>query len=103
MVFHVEFDPSVLKAIDVVEGDSMKRNNSTSTFSKKIDQEAGDVEISLGGKGAEGAGKAFGITFEVIATSQESAVSLNSSSGVGENGEALSLASPGPHVISIVR
>ena len=101
--FHVEFDPGVLKALDVVEGDSMKRNNSTSTFSKKIDQEAGDVEIDLVGKGAEGAGKIFTMTFEVIATTQESTVSLNSLSAMGENGEAISLPSPEPHVISVAQ
>jgi general secretion pathway protein D len=101
--FHVEFDPSVLKAIDVVEGDAMKRNNTSSTFSKKIDQEEGDVAVDLVGKGGEGAGKIFTLTFEVISTTQESTVALSSLSAMGENGESITLPSPEPHVISVAQ
>jgi general secretion pathway protein D len=101
--FNIEFDPSVLKAIDVVEGDAMKRNNSSSTFTKKIDQEAGEVAVDLVGKGAGGAGKLFTLTFEVISTTQESIVSLSSLSAMGENGESITLQSPEPHVISVAQ
>jgi hypothetical protein len=101
--FNVEFDPSVLKAMDVVEGDAMKRNNSSSTFSKKIDQEAGEVAVDLVGKGAGGAGKLFTLTFEVISTTQESIISLSSQSAIGENGESITLPSPEPHVISVAQ
>jgi general secretion pathway protein D len=103
LAFHVEFDSSVLKAVDVAEGDSMKRNNASSTFSKKIDQEAGDIEVDLVGRGADGAGKVFALTFEVIGTSEESTVSFSSVSALGESGQAIPLPSPEPHVISVAK
>ena len=45
----VNFDPAVLKAVDAVEGNILKKSNIQSKFTKTINQANGQVEIDLDG------------------------------------------------------
>ena len=51
MGFLVGFDPAILKAVDVVEGDFLKRGNLPSNFTKTIDQASGQILVDLSGMG----------------------------------------------------
>lgn len=95
------FDPSVLKAVDVIEGGSMKRNNALSSLTKNIDQAGGVISVDLSGAGASGSANVVTLVFEVIAAVPESSVTINSISSSGESGEALSPTAPAPHVITV--
>ncbi len=98
---HVDFDPSVLKAVDVVEGNSMKQNNTSSTLSKVIDQAGGDVTVDLTGSGSSKTGSVFTLTFEVIASAQETTVTISSIGGSMANGEAYSPNVPPAYAVTV--
>jgi hypothetical protein len=98
---HVEFDPSVLKAVDLVEGNSMKQNNAASSLTKVINPDTGDVAVELTGSGSTKGGSIFTLTFEVIASAQETTVSLSSIAGSLANGEAYSQNAPPAYAVTI--
>jgi general secretion pathway protein D len=100
--FLVEFDPAVLKAADVAEGDFMKQNNSPSNFTKVIDQEGGQVQVDLKGSG-NGGGSVITLMFEVTAAAPQSPVTVSSISLAGAGGEALAVTPPTPHVIAVAQ
>jgi general secretion pathway protein D len=101
--FQFEFDPDVLKAIDVTEGDSLKRNNSESNLTKNIDQSSGSVTVDLSGAGSAGNASVVSLAFEVIAPAQGTSVSINSLTATGLKGEGISLIAPEPHVITLTQ
>ena len=98
--FQVGFDPTVLKAIDVIEGDALRRNNATSNLNKNIDQSGGSISVELSGTGSSGAAGVVSLMFEVISAASESSVTIDSTTAAGASGEAFSLTPPAPHVIS---
>ncbi len=98
--FRVGFDPAVLKAVDVIEGDVMKHNNAASSLTKNIDQAGGDITVELTGAGANVSSGVVTLQFEVIAAAQGTAVSVGSIAAVGINGEAITLTAPDAHVIA---
>jgi general secretion pathway protein D len=100
---HVDYDPSVLKAADVVEGNSMKLNNSASSLGKVIDQAGGEVTVDLTGSGATKGGSVFTLTFEVIAPAQETTVTINSIGGSMGSGEAYSPNVPPAYAVSVAQ
>lgn len=97
---HVGFDPSVLKAVEVIEGNSMKQN-STSTLAKVIDQAGGDISVDLTGSGASKGGSVVTLTFEVTAQAQETTVTINSIGGTMSSGDTYSPSAPVPYAISV--
>jgi general secretion pathway protein D len=97
--FHVVYDPAVLKAIDIVEGEALKRNNAQSTFTTNIDQASGDMAVDMSGTGASGYASVATMAFEVLSAVPESTVTISSVVASGTNGEALTPTSPMPHVI----
>jgi general secretion pathway protein D len=99
--FLVGFDPSVLKATDVVEGDFMRQDNSPSNFTKTIDQESGQILVDLKGTGAGGEGSVVTLTFEVTAASPRSPVTVSRINLSGAAGEALAFTAPAPHFIAV--
>jgi general secretion pathway protein D len=100
---HAGFDPSVLKAVDVIEGNAMKQNSASSTLSKVIDQAGGDISVDLSGSGTNRPGSIFTLTFEVVAPAQETTVTINSISGNLGNGDAYSPAVPAPFALTIAQ
>jgi len=76
----VNFDPAVFKAVDVVEGDLMKKNNIQSKITQNINQASGKVEIDLAGhstSGATGQGSVVTLTLEAIASAAQSQITLS--------------------------
>jgi general secretion pathway protein D len=98
--FEVGFDPGVLKAVGVSEGDAMKHNNATASLNKTIDQTAGSVSVDLKGSGAPAGGSVVALTFEVIAPAQGTSVTLSSINATTDSGETQSPTEPVPFSIS---
>ncbi len=99
----IGFDPDVLKAVDVNEGNALKGNNSPSTMTKNINQSGGNISVEMSGAGSTGAGNIVMITFEVTAVAQGTAVSVDSISATGTNGEGVPVAAPESHVIAVAQ
>jgi general secretion pathway protein D len=99
----IGFDPEVLKAIDVNEGDALKRNNASSNMNKNIDQTSGNITVELSGLGSGSSATIVTLTFEVTAVAQGTSVSVNSATATGINGEGLPMNSPDPHVIALTQ
>ena len=97
----VGFDPTSLKAIDALEGASMKRSGAPSSYKRNIDQAGGEISVDLSGTGASGSAAVITLTFEAIADVPESSVSINSITATGTNGEELSITAPGPHLFTV--
>ncbi len=103
LAFQVGFDPTVLKVLDVTEGDSLKLDNAASSMTKNIDQAGGTVLIDLSGAGSASPASVITLSFEAISAVPESSVSIDAISATGTNGEPFSLNAPQPHVISIAQ
>lgn len=99
----ISFDPDVLKAVDVNEGNALKGNNAASTMTKNINQSGGNVSVEMSGAGLAGASNIVMITFEVTAVAQGTAVSVDSINATGTNGEGIPLATPESHVIAVAQ
>lgn len=99
--FRVGFDPAVLQAIDVIEGDALRRNNTPSNLTKNIDQAGGEISVDLLGTGANIAASFATLIFEVIAVVPESSVSISSITTTGVTGEIPPPAAPEPYVITV--
>ena len=101
--FQIGFDPAVLKPVDVIEGDALKRNNAASNLNKNIDQAGGSISVELSGTGSSGSASVIALTFEVISSVPESSLTLDSTTATGTNGETLSLTAPDPYVIAVTQ
>ena len=101
--FLVGFDPAVLKATDVSEGDFLKRNDLPSNFTKTIDQASGQILVDTSGAGASGSGSVATLVFEVTAVSSRSPVTISRINLSGSGGEALPFMPPSPHFIAVTQ
>jgi general secretion pathway protein D len=101
--FRVGFDPAVLQAIDVIEGDALKRNNTPSNMTKNIDQAGGEVAVDMLGTGANVAASVATLMFEVIAAAPETSLSINAITTSGVSGATSSPAAPEPYVITLAQ
>ena len=99
----VGFDPAVLKAIDVTEGDWMKTDNSPSNFSKTIDQASGQIVVDMKGATAGKDGSIVTLMFEVTAATPQSPVTVSRINLSGTGGEPLASMPPAPHFIAITQ
>lgn len=100
--FLVGYDPSVLKAVDVVEGEVPKQGNASSNFTKAIDQQSGQLLIDLAGMGGgDGNGSIATLVFEVTGTTPQSPVAISRIAATGSSGEPVMLAAPAPHSIAV--
>jgi general secretion pathway protein D len=102
--FLVGYDPRVLKALDVVEGDFLKQAAPPPVLKKTIDPFSGQVLVSLLGaqvpgtesKGATGSGSIVSVQFEVIGSAPQSRISLSRISPVAANKGSLTASPPAP-------
>jgi general secretion pathway protein D len=101
--FRVGFDPAVLQAIDVIEGDALKRNNTPSNMTKNIDQAGGEISVDLLGTGANVAASVATLMFEVVAPAPETSVRVNTITTSGVSGASSSPATPEPYVITVAQ
>ena len=100
----VSFDPRVLKALDVTEGDFLKQGNTQTTFSKNIDQASGQIRLDLAGigpDGASGTGSIATLSFEALAASPQSQIAIGRLVPSGPGGEELPATVPAPHVVTV--
>lgn len=100
--FLVSFDPSILKAVDVAEGDFLKRNDIPSNFIHTIDQAGGQILVDLSGtsaNGATGAGSVVTLVFEVTGTATQSQIAVSQIAPAGNGGEMLPFTAPEPHFL----
>jgi general secretion pathway protein D len=101
--FLVGFDPAVLKAVDVAEGDWMKRGDSPSIFTKSIDQTSGQIRVDMKGASDGESGSVVTLMFEVTAATAQSPVMVSSINLSGSGGESLAFAAPAPHFIAVTQ
>jgi general secretion pathway protein D len=104
--FLVGYDPSVLKATDVVEGDFLKRGNAQSNFTKTIDQASGQILVDLSGASQEvasGSGSVVTLMFEVVGAKPQSEIAVSRITSAGAGGEALAFTAPSPYSIAVVQ
>jgi len=101
--FQIGFDPAVLKPVDVIEGDALKRNNAASNLNKNIDLAGGSISIEMSGTGSSGSASVIALTFEVISSAPESSITLDSTTATGTNGDTLTLTAPDPYVITVAQ
>lgn len=101
--FLVGFDPAVLKATEVAEGDFMQQDNQPSNFTRTIDQASGQILVDLKGMGGGGKGSIATLTFEVTAATARSPVVLSRISSSGTAGEPLTFSVPAPHFLAVTQ
>jgi general secretion pathway protein D len=101
--FLVGFDPAVLKATDVAEGNFMQQDNQPSNFTKTIDQAGGQILVDLKGAAAGGEGSVVTLTFEVTAATARSPVVVSRINPSGAKGEPLTFTAPPPHFVAVAQ
>ncbi|HZW24344.1 MAG TPA: secretin N-terminal domain-containing protein [Gallionella sp.] len=101
--FLVGFDPTVLKAADVTEGNWLKRGDVPPVFSKSIDQASGQIRVDMKGTSAGDSGSVVTLMFEVTAPTAQSPVMVSGVNLSGSGGETLALAAPAPHFIAVTQ
>ncbi|MEN6585107.1 MAG: cohesin domain-containing protein, partial [Sulfuricella sp.] len=104
--FQVSYDPAVLKAVDVIEGDAMKQNNAQSNLMKTINQKSGNIVVGLSGTGtseASGGGSVVTLVFEVTGVASSSQISVRNITSAAAGGGSLALAAPEPHAITVAQ
>jgi hypothetical protein len=99
----VGFDPSVFKAVDAVEGDSMKKNKEPSSFNKTIDQAGGEISVEISGSGMSTASSVVSLILEAVTESAETLLSLNSIALSGDNKATLTPTVPDPYAVTVAQ
>jgi general secretion pathway protein D len=101
----VNFDPAVFKAVEVVPGSYLRRGNFQPEMNKTINQESGQIQLSLasaGAVGTSGTGSLATLVFEAIAANPQSQIGVEQLEPHGPGGEALPATSPNPLVIEVL-
>jgi general secretion pathway protein D len=99
----ISYDPSLLKAVDAVEGTFLKQGGAAATFTRDIDQAGGQIAVeatNAGEQGASGAGSLAAITFEVVATGQPQ-ISVARVAPSGISGDAVEFVPPATHNMTL--
>lgn len=99
----VNYDPAVLKAVDVVEGNVLRKTGAQTLFTRFINQTSGQVAIDLAGHGSNralGEGSVFTVTFEVTGVAQQSQVTLSKVEPT-HAGRELAYKAPAPHLLAV--
>jgi len=100
--FQIGYDASVLKALDVKEGGLLKSTDPAATFTKDIQQEAGQIQVELASQargGASTTGTVITVAFEVLAPSPQTQVTVSAIRLSGAGGEAQPVAGPTPFTV----
>ncbi len=100
----VNFDPAVLRIVDVAEGNLLKQGNAQTRFTKSFDQAKGQAMLELTGSGAgggSGSGSVFTIVFEVAAEAEQTQVTLGRIAPKGAGGRELAYSPPQPYLLKV--
>jgi general secretion pathway protein D len=104
--FQLAYDPSVLKAVEVIEEDAMKQDNAQTNFVKTINQKNGTIQVGLSGTGsggASGGGSIVTVVFEVTSAAPSSQILVRNFNAAATGGGALALTAPAPYSITVVQ
>lgn len=100
--FSLDFDPAVLKAVDVVEGSFLKQGGAASLFTKDIDDAGGHITLGLssgGNAGTSGAGSLATFVFQVIAPRPQAQITVSQFRSAGAGGDAVAFTALEPHSV----
>jgi general secretion pathway protein D len=100
----VSFDPAVLRALDVTEGDFLRQGGQPSTLVKTIDQAGGQILVDISGLGSDGAsgtGSVVTLSFEAIAEHPQTQITLGRAAPSAPGGGELTATVPAPHAIAV--
>jgi hypothetical protein len=99
----VSYDPSLLKAVEAVEGTFLKQGGGGATFTRDIDQGSGQISVEAangGEQGAKGSGSLTAITFEVVAAGQ-SQITVARVAPSGPSGDPVNFVPPATHNVTL--
>jgi general secretion pathway protein D len=102
--FLVNYDPNVLKAVDVIEGSFLRQGDQPTKLAKVIDQQSGKILIDMSTTsptGASGSGSVVAIVFEVTRAASQSQITTSQILPVGPAGQTLAANAPPPYAIAV--
>jgi general secretion pathway protein D len=100
----VNYDASVLRAIEAAEGSLLRQGGAQPAFKRDIDQGSGEINLDVSrnaGSGAKGSGSIASITFEVVAAAPQTQISVSRVAPAAANGEPLPFTPPGAHALTL--
>lgn len=100
----VNYDPAVFKVVDVVEGNLMKHNNTSSRFTKSIDPASGQATIEVAATspdGSSGSGSVITVVFEAIAPAPQSRITLSRVTPKGAGSQLLTYTPTAPFMVAV--
>ncbi|HUX90490.1 MAG TPA: secretin N-terminal domain-containing protein [Gallionellaceae bacterium] len=104
--FQVAYDPSVLKAVEVIEENAMRQNDDQTNFVKLINQKNGTIQVGLSGTGkgeASGGGSIVTVVFEVTGAASSSQILVRNFNAAATGGGALALTAPAPYSVTVTQ
>lgn len=102
--FQVAYDPSIFKAVEIVEGDFFKQGNGQTSFASNMDVAAGRIYVGVtrsGQEGAVGEHTLATISFKALADTPKTDVKLVTATPVGVGNKLLAPELPDPYVITV--
>jgi general secretion pathway protein D len=99
------FDPAVLRAVEVKEGDFMRQGQLASAFSQHIDQAGGKVALEVvarGDDGASGAGNVATVVFEALAAGATTTLNAGEVKAAAAGGEPLAVTASSAHALEVL-
>jgi general secretion pathway protein D len=100
----IAFDPNALRAVDVIEGDLLKREGAQTNFSQRVDQASGKIYVGLsraGASGVSGTGSLILVKFAATAA-PASPIQVTVFSGVGAGNKLLPANLPPPFELKML-
>ncbi len=100
----INYDSSVLKAVDAVEGSFLKQGTPPPGFTRNIDQGSGQIQLDVtnaGGPGARGAGSIAALTFEVVSAASQAQISVSRVSPSAVSGQPIDFQQPAPYSVTL--
>jgi general secretion pathway protein D len=101
----VNYDPGVLKALEVKGGNLAKPGDAAASFSESIRQNLGQVEVGLTGPPTDGAsaGTVLTVVFEVLAPSPQTQISVSRIEPAAASGRPIAVNAPAPFAITLAQ
>lgn len=99
------YDPKVFEVTGVTEGDFLKQENGTTSFSNRVDRNGGQIFATVTRSGPNGASKPGNIVmvgFKALALANNSSIQVTAVSPIGVRGRTVGAVPPLPLTISVV-
>jgi general secretion pathway protein D len=101
----IGYDPKALKVLEVSEGSLMRQGGAQTTFSSRMDENAGRIFVGLartGSSGTTGDGALLQLRVEGVAPSEAAPVKVVVFSGIGPGNKIQSATMPAPLELAVV-